>query len=436
MATLTSLPNEILIQIFGHCKVLPLTLVSKQFNNLISNTPSLMKKFHLLITERSKYLEIAQSKRKHQKVLIKFNYKINSSILEVLKTLKDQIKNLELMRCILTEDLFIEIMESLPNLETLSIYTTYLKSNLEFKEAIMKPLECMKHLRILNFRNSDQKFLYLLKKSSLITTINISLPHQYPSNVITDFLQDHQDVEIIENLMVSEIEQTILLYVLCNMKNLKKLCIEIDKIQMEEIRNLEIENTSIRTLNLYGSPLDPVDFNIIIGFFKNLANLELEINSVLEPINMVQLQRSAPQIKSLKIMNCYGDFFNQITLSNLKIFEIYDISSFSQADWISFSRRNTKIEVLTIKDEAVTNEIFMTITQELRNLRYFEVFYDPQRLTNEILNYICDPLFPQNIRTVKIRKRHWLQYSNSFFSLTTEHKNSLNKNLGFTLILK
>ena len=78
----------------------------------------------------------------------------------------------------------------------------------------------------------------------------------------------------------------------------------------------------------------------------------------------------------------------------------------------------------------------MTITQELRNLRYFEVFYDPQRLTNEILNYICDPLFPQNIRTVKIRKRNWQQYSNSYFSLTTEHKNLLNNNLGFTLILK
>lgn len=436
MANLRSLPNEILIQIFGHCKVLPLTLVSKQFNDIISNTPSLMKKIHLLINERSKNFEIAQSKRKHQKVLIKFNYKIDSSILEVLKKFKDQIKNLEFMRCILTEDLFIEIMEALPNLETLSIYTTYLKSNLEFHEAIMKPLECMKYLRILNFRNSDQKFLYLLKKSNSISTINISLPHQYPSNVITDFLEDHQDVEIIENLMVSEIEQTILLYVLCNMKNLKKLCLEIDKIQMDEIRNLEIENSTVKTLNLYGSPLDPVDFNTIIGFFKNLTNLEIEINSVLEPINMVQLQRSAPQIKSLKIMNCYGDFFNQITLPNLKIFETYDISSFTPADWINFSQRNPKIEVLTIKDEAVTNEIFMTITQELRNLRYFEVFYDPERLTGEILSYICDALFPQNIRTIKIRKRNWQQYSNSYFSLTAEQKNLLNNNLGFNLILK
>lgn len=436
MTNITSLPNEILVKIFGHCKVLPLTLVSKQFNDIISNTPSLMKKFHLLITERSKNLEIAQSKRKHQKVLIKFNYKIDSSILEVLKTFKDQLKNLELMRCILTEDLFVQIMESLPNLETLSIYTTYLKSNLLLCEDVMKPLECMRHLKILNFRNSDQKFLYLLKKSNPISTINISLPHQYPCNVVTDFLEDHQDVEIIENLMVSEIEQTILLHVLSNMKNLKKLCLEIDKIQMDEVRNLEIENTTIQTLNLYGSPLDPVDFNTIIGFFKNLITLEIEINSVLEPINMVQLQRSAPRIKSLKIMNCYGDFFNHITLPNLKVFEIYDISSFTPADWINFSQRNTKIEVLTVKDESVTNEIFMTITQELRNLRYLEVFYDPQRLTNEILNYICDPLFPHNIRTVKIRQRNWQQYTNSYFNLTIEQKKLLNNKISFALILK
>lgn len=429
------LPKELLIEIFSYCKVLPLTHVCKEFNEIISDSSCLMKKFNLLINEKTNYQEVAQSRRKHQNILIKFNYKLEDSILDVLKVFGEQIKHLELMRCILREKLFIEMMELLPNLQTLSIYSTYLKSDYTFRIE-SQPINCLGSLKALNFRNSDQKFLILLKNSPAVKSINISLPQQYPPSVVTDFLEHHKNVEVIENLMISEIEQTILVRVLCSMTHLKKLCLEIDKIQMDDIKNLEIENKSIEFLNLYGSPNDPADFNTIISFFRNIKQLEIEINSILEPINMVQLTRTCKNIESLKIMNCYGDFFTHLSLPNLKTFEIFDVSSFSLDDWTAFSQRNQNIETLIIKDEAVTDDIFMTITQEFRRLKYLELFYDPQRLTNEILNYICDTLFPRNIRTVKIRKRQWQQYSSSFFTLTDNHKDILDGNLGFNLILR
>ncbi|KAG5671835.1 hypothetical protein PVAND_002009 [Polypedilum vanderplanki] len=429
---LTDLPNEILIKIFEYCKVLPLTHVSQKFNLIISNSSILMQKFYLVITEKTRCDEITKSERKHQKVLFKYNYKIDNSVLQVFNKYSE-IKHVEFMRCILLESTFIEILKASPNIKQLAVFSTYLKSDLIASDSgtVIDSYQ----LRELNFRNSDQKILYLIKCSmSTILKMNISLPHQYPVSTIVDFLKRHDKIEEIENLTVSEIENTIMTQILCEMKNLKKLSLEAESIKIESIRNLNIENTSIHHLNLYGRT-DPMDLNLIMSFFKNLKFLELEVNSNLDSINFVHLQRIGKRIEQLKIKNCSGEFFNHITLPNLKCFEIADVTlNIMIEDWINFARRNQRLEVLKIKDETVSNENFITICQEFMNLKELELFYDPQRLTTDILNYICSDLFPRNIKTLKICKRNRQQYS--FFTLTNDHKNFLKNNVSFHLILR
>lgn len=247
MDLLSSLPNEILIKIFEDCKMLRLTQVSRKFNDIISNSQVLMKKVQLLITEKSS-LEILESQRKHQNIFIKFNYKVGEDALEIIRKFGSDIKKIEMMRSIVHEKTFYEILRAAPNLETLSIFTTFLRSDFEVE---MEPLE-LKKLKELNFRNSDQKFLNFLENAIGIKNLNAAFLHNQPPELMTNFFTKHQSIEVIENLMVSSMDDTLLAQVL-SLPNLKKLSIEIDKLDMASIKNLALENFSVKSLNLFGS---------------------------------------------------------------------------------------------------------------------------------------------------------------------------------------
>lgn len=433
MDYLSNLPNEIIIKIFQYCKIVPLSQTSSKFNDLIGNSSVLMKKINLVITEKSKSSEIVKSKRKFGKVLIKFNYKINESILEIFDHFSNGIRSLELLRCILTEDLFVKILKSLPNLSTLTTHITYFKSNIDGCDTDKRIILKLNSLKELNYRNSDHKILPMLASDS-IRKINITSSVQHSVSITKKYLEQFHKLEVIENFMLSKIENIILTHIVCDLKYLRKLCLEIESINIEAVRNLQIENASIEILNLIGSPAIAMDFNVILSFFKKVRRLEIEINNSLDATNMQHLNNS---IESLVIKNCSGDFFNHISLPNLRYFELSDVSiAILQAEWINFSQRNPKANVLKIKDESISNEIFINIAQQFRNLQHLELFYDPQRLTNEILDFISDStLFPRNIKILKLSQRH-RNGVDTFFVLTEEHKSSLQNNLGFQLILQ
>lgn len=155
------------------------------------------------------------------------------------------------------------------------------------------------------------------------------------------------------------------------------------------------------------------------------------MNSSLHPLN-IQLINSM-KIHSLVFNDCQGNFVNEIRSQFLRIFQINDASFMTQNDWIEFAHRNPNIEVLKIKDESIDNATFMAITQNFRNLKHFEIFFDPQRLTPEILNFICDHLFPRNIKTLKISER--ISSNQRRFNLSDNQKEILKHRNGFKLIL-
>lgn len=425
MDILSTLPNEILIKIFENCKVLRLTQVSKKFNELVSNTPSLMKKIQLLITEKTVATQIVKSERQYQNILIKFNYQVNYNALDIVARFGSDIKQLEMMRCIVYEDVFYDILEALPNIETLSIFTTFLKIALT-EEREMPELT---KLQKLTFRNSDQNILNYFKNSHSLKNINLAFLHNQPIEVMTNFLQQHPEIEETENLMVSTIDDSLMSHVM-NLSNLKKLSLEIDKMNVSSIQSLELENSSVEFLNLYGNVLNPADFNTLLKIFKGVTSLEIEMNNNLEPLNIHQL--NSMKISSLNFNHCQGNFFNELQIQSLKVFTINDALSITYEDWILFASRNPNIEVLKIKDESITNEVFAAITQDLKNLKHFELFFDPQRLTLEILNFICDHL-PNNVKILKISER--IPSNQKHFIITDEQKEKLKHKHGFKLYL-
>lgn len=419
----SSLPNEILLDIFEYCKLLPLVLVCKKFNEVISRSPILMRKISLVISEKTPALKLLQSERSHRAIFFKFNYKITEECLEVLTTFSG-IKSLELMRCIVKADLFLRMLTSLPNLETLSIYTTYLKNVEEISD--FEPPELRK-LKRLNFRTSDEKFLRFLHKSSL-ESLYVGYPVQYSIKTLLDFLQTQPNIKTIEYLNVACVDAALMTLITQHLSSLENLHLESDKLDMNLIGSLELSNTSVKSLNLYGNFNQAADLNIVISFFRNLKFLEIEMNNMLEP---AVVQHLPSKLQSLSITLCSGDYFNAIQLNSLKRLKLSE-GSFTADEWSRFASRNPSIETIVIKDETITNEVFRLICLEFRKLSHLELFYDPQRLTLEILDFICDENFPRNIRFLRITQRN--SSAESFFTLSDEHRKAIDSNFGFKAV--
>jgi F-box-like len=426
MDYLSKLPNEILLDLFEYCRVLPLFLVCKKFNQVISNSPALMRKISLVISEKISSSTLVKSERSHQAAYFKFNYKITDDCLEILTEFSG-IKSLELMRCIVPADVFLKMLKALPNLETMSIYTTYLKNKEHLKSFEAPRLTKLKRL---NFRNSDEKFLDFLRNSSL-KSLYIGYPAQYSTKILVDFLKLQRKLRTIEYLSVASVDDSLMNLIAQDMPNLEKLHIECDKLDMSLIGGLELSNSSVLSLNLYGDFSQAADINVVLNFFKNLKVLEIEMNNKLEPANILQLQQLTPKVASLFITHCSGDYFDSIQLRNLKQLKLTD-ASFSADEWSRLSTRNPSIEKIVIKDESITDEVFRIICLEFRNLKHLEMFYDPQRLTPEILDFVCDTNFPPNIRFLKITQRS--APTENFLALSDDHKRALNSNLGFRTI--
>jgi hypothetical protein len=416
----TKLPNEILLDIFEHCRVLPLTIVCRKFNDIIRNSPVLMRKVNLLISEKVPVASLVKSERQHQGIQFKFNYKITGDCLEVFNQFQG-IRSLEFTRCIVDANLFMKMLGALVNLETLSIYTTFLQKANEMEKFDPPRLAKLKRL---NYRNSDEKFLKFLLNSSL-ESLYIGYASQNSSDLLEDFLKSQRKVKEIEYLSVASIDNSLMEIIAQDMGILEKLHLESDKIDMSLVANLEIVNRSLNFLNLYGDFTTPGDMNFILNFFKGLEGLELEMNNRLEPANILQLPSS---LKSLSIIHCSGDYFNAVGLRNLRRFKITD-GSFTAEEWLRFAGRNPSIESIVIKDESTTDEVFRTIVLNFPSLQRLEVFYDPQRLTPDILDFIFSENFPSSLKFLKISQRNSSQ--TSFFTLTDDHKRCLNSKSGF-----
>lgn len=431
MDYLSNLPNEILLEIFGYCRIVSLTCVCKKFNELISNTPSLMRKVNLkLMDGGTSASEMTKSKRQHQAIHFKFNYRIREDSLQLLNHFRG-IKTLEFIRCIIQFDLFEQLLRAVEHLETISINVTYLK---EKDKTEARPPRLSK-LKYLIFKNSDADFLQFFRNAQL-ERVSIQFPTQYPLTILEDFLRLQPNIKIIDSLCATSIQDLLMTIVTQELKSLQKLYLNVARMNLETIKYLDLKNNSVRFLSLSGNSTDDDGVLIALAFFKQLMTLEIEFNTYLNADRMVQIQEQTPKLQSLYITQCQGDFFNRIQLRDLKHLHLEDYpSNVSIGDWTALANRNPFIEKLVLKNISLTDEVFKTICNEFGNLKHLELIYNrlsDNQMTAEVLNFVCDPNFPSNIRFLKI-PRFFAGEDDSL--LTDEQKNVLNTNKGFKFIL-
>lgn len=214
------------------------------------------------------------------------------------------------------------------------------------------------------------------------------------------------------------------------MKKLKKLSLKLYKIDLDEVRKIEVVNETVHSLSLIGSFDDaPEGFSLLIGLFKGLKSLEIESNNRLTPHD---LEFNRMPIESLTFIDLVENH-RHLRIQSLKHFSINNASNITTEDWAHLAAYNPNIEVLKVKDESICNEKFMAITQGMQKLKQFELFFDPQRLTPDILNFIADIRFPLNIKILKICERN--PSNQKKFQLTAFHKEMLNLRHGFHLYL-
>lgn len=425
------LPNEVLLEIFDYCKIKPLTLVCRRFNKMIINTSSLMRKLNLEISGRTSAEQLMSSERQYQAVYAKFNYHIREDCLQVLKTFSG-IKSLELVRCTIKLDLFAQMLQCLVCLESLTICTTYLNGK-ENKEKIEHPQ--LMGLKSFRFKFSDGYFLSLLKNAQL-QKLSIEFSNQYPFSYLTTFLRSQISIKTIDYLNIHDVDDSVMTLITGEMRSLHKLFLDHDKLNVDMFRSSHLGNTSVQFLTLYGGPNGSGDISVILNFFKQIKFLKFENSVILESACIARLQQLSPHLESLDISLCGGGYFNCIEIRNLKqlclSFRSF-LESHTVEEWLRLATRNPSIEKLVLKDVSMVDEVFWCICIEFRKLRHLEINYDPPRLSPRILDYICDPFFPKNIRFLKIVQSHLP--TERKIALTDEQKSLLSANVGFQLII-
>lgn len=213
------------------------------------------------------------------------------------------------------------------------------------------------------------------------------------------------------------------------MKKLKKLSLDLDKID-SNVERVEETNDSVHSLRLVRNFETPEAFSLLIGLFKGLKSLEIESNNTLTAHDM---EFNRLPIESLTFTDCLLEHHRHFHIQSLKQFSIDNASNITTEDWTNLATSNPNLEVLKVKDESICNEKFTTITQGMLKLKHFELFFDPQRLTPDILNFIASIRFPLNIKILKICERN--PSNQKKFQLSNIHKEVLNLRHGFQLYL-
>lgn len=423
MDYLSKLPDELLEEIFSYCKVLPLIQVCKRFEKLICGSLVLMQKLELVYSEAKVPTEIVKSKRRYQAIQFNFDYHMREGILEVLQAF--EFKSLQLLRCVIDAELFCKFLRCVPSLVSLSVFTTMLKQK-DSLHSMDKPQ--LPKLKSFNLRNSDIGFYEFLKNASIVK-LSAAPAAQYPASATTKFLTDHPSITTLDPLLLKNIDDDLLVCLAQKMNNLKKLYIQDSSLVLSKcVKNMDLSNTTVQSLAIL---VNPKALPYVVSIFKNVKVLEIETNESLETAIIDRLQQILPHLESLSIEDYFGDYVNQLHWRNLKCIKLND-GAYTADEWTRFSNRHPLIEKIVLTDESMTDEVFRTICLEFRRLNHFEMYYDPEKLTPQVLDFICDQNFPGHIRKVKIMQRN--HGGRSFMELSAAHKEAVNANLGFQLI--
>lgn len=125
-ANINDLPNELLVKIFSNLRrpndLLRATLVNRNWNNLISNTRSVMQRIGKLYINERNLENIPNFTRNYETIHIDEVTEWNPELYKCLRIIARSVKRLVLFECIFFDEDFKSMLECFPNLEELEIY--------------------------------------------------------------------------------------------------------------------------------------------------------------------------------------------------------------------------------------------------------------------------------------------------------------------------
>lgn len=410
MDYISNLPVEVLVEIFKYCSLKKLKLVSRKFNDVIVGSRQLMNRltfgaYRIIMESTTVEIEDIRLIKIDHGFIERFSAFHNVSSLSFDSSF------------VLPEKLFVLMMNRLSCLKTMSFETVRLRS----AESVELAVPQMLKLKTLSFDDSDDKILTFLKRACLESlTLGRSHNLNHTEHLI-GFLKSQKNIKDIRLCGSNYVDDEILSIIFREMKNLKKFFLGCNYFNM---RNpMGVTNSTITTLSLSIWSAETVP-RIVLNIFKSVKNLALANTkaNLIEPF--------AASLESLTIWRGYYTHeLCSLQIPNLKYLKVFASlqSDISSEGWeMLLASRNpmmNTIETLIIQDHTITNSMFASICSEFRNLHHFEVFYKPDRLTSDILNWICDPNFPRNIRFLKITQK--ARSDSNFLALTENQKTAL-----------
>lgn len=124
--SINDMPNEILLDIFAHLgqkDTLNATLVSKHWNDLISNTKKTLRKVNKIYMDDQRMENgIPKFTRKYESIHIEDLTEWHTKLLKCMRTIGSDIKLVILDKCVFFDDDFKSLLDCFPNLQWLEIY--------------------------------------------------------------------------------------------------------------------------------------------------------------------------------------------------------------------------------------------------------------------------------------------------------------------------
>ncbi|KAG5666461.1 hypothetical protein PVAND_014488 [Polypedilum vanderplanki] len=365
-----NLPQEILIKIFDDLKIndlLSLTLVCKDFNDIISNTKQLVEKLVLRFTAQAKNHKL-EATRKYTKISMRYSYCQN--LLQFLEKQGEYITNIRFMFIKMELWTLKAILNFCRNLKNL----TFLNFQVDITSSgVCEPLPKLK-LDYLCL-NCDRRVLKLLMKSSVKSLMTYSVySDELELKLLIQFLKNQK---YLEKLEFSSFRQDTRLF---ESDKLNEVDFRLKEFNLQSFLSFPMANFE-KFLKNHSESLERVLLKQFHLPSRSHAQLHYEISELFREMkNLKKLELRAFHISDIKtfhyveelILEEYSNIDSKIhtKFPNLKTLRLFSPLSVHES-FLDFSI--SSIEKLEINYAKNITWIFIILNIKDTNLKYLKI---------------------------------------------------------------
>ncbi|KAE9414322.1 hypothetical protein Angca_006191, partial [Angiostrongylus cantonensis] len=245
--------------------------------------------------------------------------------------------------------------------------------NIEYAEKVQQYFKYMKRLRKLNLRSAMFRLTKLNDLPTTLEYLEIGGAHSFPSEVLVQFLENHEQLEQLHASPVPVLDQDII-SAISSMKNLRHLSLGHSystDLQFSELCNL-MKLESLHLNNIHG--LNDASLRVILSRVQNIEQISLiNCKNILDYTAL----GCCVQLHSLEIRNTMQlaneDIYELCTYGNLKRLILSNCFNFSSRG-VNIALMRCQLKELTInKCARVTDEMMYTLVSTQRELENISI---------------------------------------------------------------